>query len=75
MTKLTLGEDPIKKWCFIKYDHGYNYYNVHFWRKLCRIQVGIAADPFQILKVIGRNLQSFRKNHGPLDFVFILSQP
>ena len=33
---------------FIKYDHGYDYYNINFWRKLRRIQVGIAADPFRI---------------------------
>ncbi len=37
---------------FVKYDHGYDYYNIHFWRKLRRIQVGIVADPFRILEVI-----------------------
>ncbi|TDI87377.1 MAG: hypothetical protein E2O77_13275 [Caldithrix sp.] len=33
---------------FIKYDHGYDYYNINFWRKIRRLQVGITADPFRI---------------------------
>ena len=31
---------------FLKYDHGFDYYNINFWRRLRRLQFGIAGDPF-----------------------------
>ena len=30
---------------FFKLDYGYDYYNINFWRRLRRIQIGISADP------------------------------
>lgn len=31
---------------YLKYDHGFDYYNINFWRRLRRFQFGIAGDPF-----------------------------
>ena len=30
---------------FVKLDYGYDYYNINFWRRLRRLQIGISADP------------------------------
>lgn len=35
---------------FIKYDFGYDYYNINFQREFNRIQIGIAGDPFGVFK-------------------------
>ena len=34
---------------FVRYDLGYDYYNINFQREINRIQIGIAADPFGLL--------------------------
>ncbi len=34
---------------FVKYDLGYDYYNINFQKEINRIQIGIAGDPFGLL--------------------------
>ena len=34
---------------FVRYDIGYDYYNINFQREINRIQIGIAGDPFGLL--------------------------
>lgn len=43
---------------FAKYDHGYDYYNMNFFRRINRIQIGLATDPSNFVNLKTRSKKS-----------------
>lgn len=43
---------------FVKYDFGYDYYNINFQHEFNRVQIGLAADPYGVLSAFKKALPS-----------------